>query len=138
MDGFGSDNQRHLLGTKGPSLWPPYPAPRLLLYHPSVPSLTRGPHKGACRDFWASYRPHQGHGEEALSPLRGWGADSTVLCPHAGLPWWLSGKKFTCQCRRLRFDSWVGKIPQRREWLPTPVFSPGRSHGQRSLVGCSP
>ena len=27
---------------------------------------------------------------------------------------------------------------QRRQWNPTPVFSPGKSHGQRSLVGCSP
>ena len=33
------------------------------------------------------------------------------------------------------FDPWVGKIPWRREWLPTPVFLPGKSHGQRSLVG---
>ena len=33
---------------------------------------------------------------------------------------------------------WVGKIPWRREWLPTPVFLPGESHGQRSLVGYSP
>ena len=30
------------------------------------------------------------------------------------------------------------KIPWRREWLPTPVFLPGKSHGQRSLVGYSP
>ena len=29
------------------------------------------------------------------------------------------------QCRRPRFDSWVGKIPWRRERLPTPVFWPG-------------
>ena len=28
------------------------------------------------------------------------------------------------QCRRPRFDPWVGKIPWRREWLPTPVFLP--------------
>ena len=28
-----------------------------------------------------------------------------------------------------------GKIPWRREWLPTPVFWPGELHGQRSLVG---
>ena len=33
---------------------------------------------------------------------------------------------------------WVGKIPWRREWQPTPVFLPGESHGQRSLVGYSP
>ena len=34
-------------------------------------------------------------------------------------------------------DPWVGKIPWRREWLPTPVFLPGESHGQRSLAGYS-
>ena len=30
------------------------------------------------------------------------------------------------------------KISWRRKWLPTPVFLPGKSHGQRTLVGCSP
>jgi len=42
-----------------------------------------------------------------------------------GLPRWLSGKEFACQCkeiRRCRFDPWVGKIPWRRAWHPTPVF----------------
>ena len=34
--------------------------------------------------------------------------------------------------------SWVGKIPWRREWLPAPVFLPGKSHGQMSLAGYSP
>ena len=33
---------------------------------------------------------------------------------------------------------WVGKIPWRRKWQPTPVFWPGESHGWRSLVGYSP
>ena len=42
------------------------------------------------------------------------------------------------QCRRPGFDPWVGKIPWRREWLPTPVFLPGEFHGQRSLVGYGP
>ena len=36
------------------------------------------------------------------------------------------------------FDPWVGKIPWRRAWQPTPVFLPGASHGQRSLAGYSP
>ena len=36
------------------------------------------------------------------------------------------------------FDSWVGKIPWRRAWQPTPVFLPDESHGQRSLAGYSP
>jgi len=36
------------------------------------------------------------------------------------------------------FDPWVGKIPWRRKWQPTPVFLSGEAHGQRSLVGYSP
>ena len=40
--------------------------------------------------------------------------------------------------RRPGFDPWVGKIPWRRKWQPTPVFLPGESHGWRSLVGYSP
>ena len=39
---------------------------------------------------------------------------------------------------RQGFDPWVGKIPWSRKWQPTPVFLPGESHGQRSLVGSSP
>ena len=31
-----------------------------------------------------------------------------------------------------------GRFPWRRAWQPTPVFLPGESHGQRSLVGYSP
>ena len=41
------------------------------------------------------------------------------------------------QSRRPGFDPWVRKIPWRREWQPTPVFLPGESHGQKSLVGYS-
>ena len=37
-------------------------------------------------------------------------------------PWWLSGKESMCQGRRLRFNPWVGKIPWKRKWQPTPVF----------------
>ena len=39
--------------------------------------------------------------------------------------------------RSLGLDPWVRKIPWRRKWQPTPVFLPGESHGERSLVGCS-
>ena len=44
----------------------------------------------------------------------------------------------TCQFRRRErcgFDPWVGKIPWRREWQPTPVFLPRESHGQMRLAG---
>ena len=47
--------------------------------------------------------------------------------------------KRTClQYRRPEFSPWVGKVPRRREWVPTPVFLPGESHGKRSLEGYSP
>ena len=55
-----------------------------------------------------------------------------------GFPWWLSGKESSCQCKRHEFDPWVRKIPWRRKWQPTPVFLPGKSQGQRSLMGYSP
>ena len=57
---------------------------------------------------------------------------------HMGLPWWLRWWKFHLQCRTSGFDPWVGMIPWRREWQPTPVFLSGESHGQRSLMGYSP
>ena len=47
-------------------------------------------------------------------------------------------KKFHLQWGTPGFNPWVRKIPWRREWQPTPVFLPGKSHGQRSLVGYSP
>ena len=43
--------------------------------------------------------------------------------------WGLTCKKFHLQCRRPGFDPWVGKVPWRRERLPTPVFWPGEFHG---------
>ena len=65
------------------------------------------------------------------------------LNPHVMmlLPWWLSGKESALQCRkcrRLRFNSWVRKIPWRRAWQPTLLFLPGDSYWQKSLVCYSP
>ena len=40
--------------------------------------------------------------------------------------------------KRHRFNPWVGNIPWRRKWQPTPVFLLGKFHGQRSLASCSP
>jgi len=39
--------------------------------------------------------------------------------------------------RRCEFNLWVGKIPWRRKWQPTPVSLPVKSQGQRSLAGYS-
>ena len=101
--------------------------------------------------------PSEYNGDSAGSPLRGahspgfwewewlvplrWSLSGNYLPlkrATEGLLWWLSGKEFTCQCKRCRFDPWVRKIPWRRKRQPTPVFLPGKSHGQRSLAGYSP
>ena len=63
-----------------------------------------------------------------------------------GISWynWLSWvalvvKNPPAKARDMRcgLDSWVGKIPWRRAWQPTPVFLPGEFHGQKNLVGYS-
>ena len=41
------------------------------------------------------------------------------------------------RCKGCGFDPWVRKFFWRRKWQPTPAFLPGKSHGQRSLVGYS-
>ena len=66
---------------------------------------------------------HPEHVSPSLTPL--------------GCPGGTSGEESTFQfkrCERHRFNPWVGKIPWRRKWQPTPVFLPGKFHGQRSLA----
>ena len=46
-----------------------------------------------------------------------------------GLPLWLSWWRIHLQYRRPGFHPWFGKIPCRRERLPTPVFWPGEFYG---------
>ena len=61
--------------------------------------------------------------------------------PSRGFPGGASDKEPACQCRRHKrygFDPWVGKIPRRRAWQPTPGFLPRESQGQRSLGGYGP
>ena len=55
-----------------------------------------------------------------------------------GIPWWLRRWSIYLQCGRPGFNPWVGRISWRRQWHPTPVFLPGKSHGWRNLVGLSP
>ena len=45
------------------------------------------------------------------------------------------------QCKEIEENNKIGKTRDlfwRRQWHPTPVLLPGKSHGRRSLVGCSP
>ena len=56
-------------------------------------------------------------------------------------PCWLNCKEPTCLFRRHKrhgLNPWIRKIPWSRKWQPTPKLLPGKSHGQRSLVGYSP
>ena len=49
------------------------------------------------------------------------------VCVYMGFPGGARGIESACQwkrCRRRGFDPWVGKIPWRRAWQPTPVFLP--------------
>ena len=54
---------------------------------------------------------------------------------HLTPPSQLSWERICLQCRRPGFSSWVGKIPWRRERLPTPVSWSGEFHGPYSLWG---
>ena len=79
-----------------------------------------------------------GEGSAGFSSLPPSAPPASNLNPNPGLPRWLSNKEPACQCRRLGFDPQDGKIPWRRKRHPTPVFLPGKSQGQGSLVGHSP
>ena len=87
--------------------------------------------------------PGKSHGRRSLVDGP-WGCrelDMTEQLHFSGFPGGACDKESACQCRRCKrrgFDPWVGKIPWRRKWLPTPVFLPGELHGQRSLVGYNP
>ena len=68
-------------------------------------------------------------------PLLAIPEDSLIRLSHS---WWLRRQSVSLQCSRPRFNPWVGKIPWRRKWQPTPVLLPRKFHGWRSLVGYSP
>ena len=88
------------------------------------------------------------HGQWSLAGYSPWGCKksdmterlSTAQDKEFELPRWHRGKESACQCRRHRrlgFNPWVRKIPWSRKWQPTPVFAPGKSHGQKSLADYS-
>ena len=76
----------------------------------------------------------------------GEGNGNSLLCsclenPRDRGAWWAAVYGVAQSWTRLRWLSSLaaaGHIWWRRQWQPTPVLLPGKSHGQRSLVGCSP
>ena len=67
-----------------------------------------------------------------------WGAVRGYYPNIWGIPGGTVIKNLPCQCRRHRFDPWVGKIPWKRGWLPHCSILPGEFQGQRSLAGYNP
>ena len=90
---------------------------------------------------WTGERGHEPRGAGSLPQLQEPSAPSLWDSPVAqylgcGSP--VAQMVVFPLCRRPWFNPWVGKTPWRRTQQPTPVFLPGESQGQRSLVGCSP
>ena len=72
-----------------------------------------------------------------LKPREIVGGNESSKITKALMAQWL---RIRLQCRSLRrhrFNPWVGKMPWRRRWQPTPAFLPGESHRLRSLAGYS-
>ena len=83
-----------------------------------------------------------------LPDLSPWIYSSALLCNHKGFDLchtWMVWDPLVAQMvknlpamRETLVHPWVRKIPWKRKWQPTQVFLPGKSHGQRSLMGYSP
>ena len=74
----------------------------------------------------------------ALSPMTSWQIDVETVETMADFIW--GGSKITADgdCSdEIKRRLLLGRI-WRRQWQPTPLLLPGKSHGWRSLVGCSP
>ena len=84
------------------------------------------------REAWCPW----GHKESDTTERLIW----TELIKWLDFPGGISGKEPACQWWRHKEYVWSGvrKIPWRKAWPSTPVFFPGESHGQWSLVGYSP
>ena len=98
--------------------------------------------------LWRHIKPYSGHTGLPSNPLRDAASlqdfrTHTSFCPNHCSPTslhlscFLSLSPYICACIHT-FKSQLKYYLQRRQWQRTPVLLPGRSHGWRSLVGCSP
>ena len=75
-----------------------------------------------------------GDGQGSLACCSSWGLKEQDMTELLRSPAGSDSKASAYQCGRPGFDSWVGKIPWRKKWPPTPVLLPRKSYGRRSLV----
>ena len=133
-----------------PILWPPDAKNWLIGKDPDAGKDWRQEEKGTTEDEMVAWHyqlyghefeqaPGVGDGQGSLACCSLWGrrigqdwaTELNWLC-YMGFPGGSDGKESACDAGD------IDLIPWRKEWLPTPVFLPGESHGQRSLVGYSP
>ena len=82
---------------------------------------------GSNDEFWEEWE-----GMEILDNHARWEENSKILTSLRDFPGGSDGKSVCLQCRKSRFDPWVGKIPWRRKRQHTPVLLPWKFHGRRS------
>ena len=107
-----------------------------------IPGSGRSPGEGNGNLLQDSCLENPMDGEAWQAPVHGVMKSRTRLSDFTfTIPGGASGKEPACQSRKLKspgLDPWVRKIPWRRKWRPTPVFSSGEPHGRRILVRYSP
>ena len=69
-----------------------------------------------------------GESHSVIYPL--WARKIGGVSVEEAFPGGLVGKESACNVGDLGFDPWVGKIPWKRKWQPTPIFLPGEFHEQ--------
>ena len=147
---------------EAPVLWPPDVKSELTRKDPDGRKDWKQEEKGTTEDEMVRWHhqlnghefeqtPGDGEGQGCLACCSSWGhkeSDRTEWLNNNNKTTDIWGSQVELVIRNLPanagdtrdvvFDPWVEKIPWRRQWHPTPVLLPGKFHGWRSLVGCSP
>ena len=121
----------------GDAIQPSHPLPL-----PCSPALSLSQHQSltGVNKSWQYNAPSWTH-HPAPTFINSWPIlFSCSICSPCSLPGFPGGsvvKKICLPVWEMQIRPWIGKIPWRRKWQPTPVFLPGKFHGQRFLAGYS-
>ena len=108
---------------------------RWILYHQCHLESTTDLFKRGLNCYFKTISFHSGNKGTEINLTKYSSVNYNPLIQMPGLPWWLRWWRTCLQGGETWVWSWVGKIPWRREWQPTPVLLPGDTQGQRNLVG---
>ena len=124
------------LGAQSLSLWTTREVPKIFIYTPKI-DYSRQISFIACPSF-----PHSSDGNESTCNVGDSGSipgSGRSAGEGIGYPLQYSWASLVAQLAKTlpaMQETWVGKIPWRREWLPTSIFWPGEFHGLYSPWGC--